>query len=57
MLIIWILYSYRDIPEPSSARGAGSPVMPAPALLVTTAAPDPVVRVDLYYECLCPDSR
>lgn len=57
VLIIWILYSYRDIPEPSPARGAGSPIMPAPALLVTTAAPDPVVRVDLYYECLCPDSR
>ena len=30
--------------------------MPVPALL-TTQAPDPVLRVDVYYECLCPDSR
>lgn len=52
-LLIWILYSYRDIPEPDIP---GQPVMPAPALL-TTRAPDPVLRVDVYYECLCPDSR
>ena len=52
-LLIWILYSYRDIPEPDIPR---EPVMPVPALL-TTQAPDPVLRVDVYYECLCPDSR
>ena len=53
VFLIWILYSFKDIPEPDIPR---DPVMPVPALL-TTKTPDPVLRVDVYYECLCPDSR
>ena len=53
VFLIWILYSYKDIPEPDITR---EPVMPAPSLQ-TTKTPDPVLRVDVYYECLCPDSR
>lgn len=53
VFLIWILYSFKDIPEPDIPR---DPVMPVPALL-TTKTPDPVLRVDVYYECLCPDSK
>jgi len=58
ILIIWLWYSYRytqvTLPGDSKNTEGGQQMEePVPA----TKPPDPRLVVDVYYECLCPDSR
>ena len=55
MIMMMILYSYRAMPEPDLELMI--PRVPVKTVPLTTTAPDPQLRVDVYYECLCPDSR
>ena len=58
--LIWLLYSYnesnRAVLPPSTNAGAGDAKLEVPAT-PQPAPPSPRVVVDVYYECLCPDSR
>eukprot|EP00092_Neocalanus_flemingeri_P021619 GFUD01023449.1.p1 GENE.GFUD01023449.1~~GFUD01023449.1.p1 ORF type:complete len:252 (-),score=50.39 GFUD01023449.1:222-977(-) len=58
LFMIWILYSYRIIDKENLLNESelGSEINDEN--VVTTPKPDlKVVKVDVYYECLCPDSR
>ena len=59
LFIVWILYNYRvieneDVINENNLGSSGNNEEDA----ITTPKPDlKVVKVDVYYECLCPDSR
>ena len=60
VFFIWILYSYNDSRRPPDTRNiktTGVVVNDDMPEVEATKPPDPRVVVDVYYECLCPDSR
>ena len=63
--LIWLLYSYHDanravLPPNTNLKtanlGGGDDKLEVPAT-PQPPPPSPRVVVDVYYECLCPDSR
>ena len=59
IFLIWLLYSYNENNRANTNikttnGGDGDSKMEVP---VTQPPPSPRVVVDVYYECLCPDSR
>ena len=64
IVLIWFLYSYNDssravLPSNTNVKSTdldgGEAKLEVPATIAPT--PSPRVEVDVYYECLCPDSR
>ena len=58
LIVLWILYNSGD--HDTRADDDQSPsnqVHQSETEEKQTPAPDPRLRVDVYYECLCPDSR
>jgi len=47
LFFIWIIYNYRSIDIQNSSEES----------VYGGSEQDPTVRIDVYYECLCPDSR
>ena len=58
LFLVWILYSYRLIENEDVLNGSDLGSENNEESEVTTPKPDlKVVKLDVYYECLCPDSR
>lgn len=58
LFVIWILYNYRMIEKEDVINENDLGSENNKENLVTTQKPDlKVVKLDVYYECLCPDSR
>jgi len=58
LFLIWILYNYRIIEKEDVLNESDLGSENNEENLVTTSAPDlKVVKLDVYYEVLCPDSR
>jgi len=58
LFLVWILYNYRVIENEDVLNEGNLGSENNEENLVTTPKPDlKVVKVDVYYECLCPDSR
>ena len=65
IVLIWFLYSYNNdssravLPSNTNVKSTdhdgGDDKLEVPATIPPT--PSPRVEVDVYYECLCPDSR
>jgi len=58
LFLVWILYSYRVIENEDVLNESDLGSENNEESAVTTPKPDlKVVKLDVYYECLCPDSR
>lgn len=58
LFLVWILYSYRLIENEDVLNESDLGSENNEESVVTTPKPDlKVVKLDVYYECLCPDSR
>lgn len=58
VFVIWILYNYRIIEKENVLNEGDLGSENDEENLVTTPKPDlKLVKLDVYYECLCPDSR
>jgi len=58
LFLIWILYNYRIIEKENVLNESDLGSENNEENLVTTPKPDlKLVKLDVYYECLCPDSR
>ena len=58
LFLVWILYSYRLIENQDILNESDLGSENNEESVVTTPKPDlKVVKLDVYYECLCPDSR
>eukprot|EP00092_Neocalanus_flemingeri_P000512 GFUD01000544.1.p1 GENE.GFUD01000544.1~~GFUD01000544.1.p1 ORF type:complete len:280 (-),score=59.65 GFUD01000544.1:239-1078(-) len=58
LFLVWILYNYRIIENENVMNEGDFGSANKKENVVTTPKPDlKVVKVDVYYECLCPDSR
>merc|ERR1712050_775966 len=58
LFLVWILYNYRVIENEDVINEGNLGSENNEENLVTTPKPDlKVVKVDVYYECLCTDSR
>jgi len=58
LFLVWILYSYRLIENEDVLNESDLGSENNEENVVTTPKPDlKVVKLDVYYECLCPDSR
>ena len=58
LFLVWILYSYRIIENEDVLNESDLGSENNEESVVTTPKPDlKVVKLDVYYECLCPDSR
>lgn len=58
LFLVWILYSYRVIENEDVLNESDLGSENNEESVVTTPKPDlKVVKLDVYYECLCPDSR
>merc|ERR1719348_672800 len=62
LLLLWVLYNYRALETQTERKNINLPSgeleVPSKGAPVEVPPPPPKrVRLDLYYECLCPDSR
>jgi len=58
LFLIWILYNYRIIEKENVLNESDLGSENNEENVVTTPKPDlKLVKLDVYYECLCPDSR
>ena len=58
LIVLWILYNSGDHDTRTVDDQSPSDQVQQPETEEKqTPAPDPRLRVDVYYECLCPDSR